>query len=166
MLYVAPRRTTPKDKIEAALTGGLFFWARAGASMAQWVPTHKPHTGAKKHKPSKRQRTTREKRYRDNSTARGYDTRWEKFRLTKLGAQPLCEYCLAQGRVTPATVLDHDIPHSGDTYLFWNNTYTSLCATHHSGTKQRLERRYGSDHDGLLRAIAEMKGLPPELPNK
>ena len=45
-------------------------------------------------------------------------------------------YCLADGRVVPATVLDHDQPREGDPDLFWRNTFTSLCKRHHDGEKQ------------------------------
>ena len=91
-----------------------------------------------------------------NSSARGYDHRWDKFRRAFLMANPLCEYCLARGRVEPATVCDHDLPHEHDPDLFWNNTFTALCAKDHNSTKQRMERRYKGD--ALLAAVRLAKG--------
>jgi len=41
--------------------------------------------------------------------------------------------CLAMNRQTPATVVDHIIPHCGDSYLFWDsNNYQSLCDRCHN----------------------------------
>lgn len=99
-------------------------------------------------------------RHRAKRTApssRGYDKRWEKFRKSFLAANPLCEYCLARGRVQPATVCDHDIPHRDDPDLFYNNTFTALCKWDHDSTKQRMEARYSGDE--LLKRIAMAKGL-------
>ena len=108
---------------------------------------------AAKHKRSARH-APRERR--THSTARGYDYRWEKFRRSFLAANPLCEYCLARGQITAATVVDHDLPHEHDPHLFWNNTYSALCAKDHNSTKQRMERRYRGD--ALLQAVRVAKG--------
>jgi len=86
---------------------------------------------------------------------RGYDKRWENFRVAFLKSRPLCEFCLGQGISTPATVCDHDIPHRDDPELFWNNTFTALCKKCHDGTKQRLERRFTGE--ALLAKIKELK---------
>lgn len=43
--------------------------------------------------------------------ARGYDSAWDKLRLRILKRdQHLCQACLAKGRITPATHVDHIIP--------------------------------------------------------
>ena len=110
-------------------------------------PVGKPHKRSARHKP---------KEARGNSSSRGYDSRWERFRKAFLMRNPLCEYCLARGRVTPATVCDHDLPHNGDPELFWRNTFTALCKWDHDSTKQRMERAYSGED--LLRAVAKAKG--------
>ena len=75
------------------------------------------------------------------STGRGYGYKWQQARAAYLSAHPLCVMCFDEGAVTPATVVDHIEPHQGDQSLFWNrNNWQSLCATHHSGAKQRMER--------------------------
>lgn len=102
-----------------------------------------------RHKPKER---------RGSSSERGYDKRWERFRRAFLAANPLCEYCLAQGRFVAASVCDHDLPHEGDRELFWNNTYTALCSTCHNSTKQRLESRYRGERLLMQVAIAKGKG--------
>lgn len=73
---------------------------------------------------------------------RGYTTKWEKARLTFLQRHPLCRFCEKEGRLTPATVVDHAMPHRGDNRLFWDTgNWQPLCATCHSSTKQREENK-------------------------
>ena len=83
---------------------------------------------------------------------RGYNTRWDKARRTHLKGEPLCRMCLAQDRVTQATVVDHIAPHRGDQGLFWDtDNWQSLCRTHHNAAKQSEERSgqtRGCDIDG------------------
>jgi 5-methylcytosine-specific restriction protein A len=72
--------------------------------------------------------------------------RWKKRRRAQLREHPLCVMCEAIGRITSATVADHATPHRGDPQLFWFGPLVSLCATHHSGTKQQQETRgYATD---------------------
>ena len=56
---------------------------------------HKP---APRHKPKAREQ-------RASARERGYTAEWERFRLQQLRLQPLCEYCLADGRVNVCTSL-------------------------------------------------------------
>ncbi len=69
---------------------------------------------------------------RGSSHTRGYDARWRSYRLTFLGANPLCVECSAAGRVTAATVVDHIRAHKGDPSLFWEPTnHRAVCKRHH-----------------------------------
>lgn len=79
-----------------------------------------------------------------SSSARGYGARWRRERGEFLRANRLCTYeCKRQGVVTPATVVDHWIPHEGDEELFWNRkNWRACCASCHSGWKQRLEAEW------------------------
>lgn len=71
---------------------------------------------------------------------RGYDYRWQQARAAYLREHPLCCFCQRLGLVVAATVVDHVTPHEGDHSLFWNRSnWQALCASCHSGTKQRLE---------------------------
>lgn len=100
-----------------------------------------PHTTrapAPKHKATRRED-------RGSARERGYTAAWERFRDQHLKRHPLCAYCLADGHTTAATVCDHDLPHEHDPGLFWDNTFTSLCAHHHSGEKQRAEAILSGD---------------------
>lgn len=74
------------------------------------------------------------------STQRGYNYAWQQAREQYLRANPLCVYCKRKGLLTAATVVDHMVAHRGDQELFWDReNWQSLCATCHSGDKQREE---------------------------
>lgn len=73
---------------------------------------------------------------RPNAAARGYDGSWQKARDAFIGKHSRCVMCDAA-----AHVVDHRIPHRGDTKLFWDKSnWQSLCRRCHSSTKQRMER--------------------------
>jgi 5-methylcytosine-specific restriction protein A len=73
-------------------------------------------------------------RVRGTRTERGYNNRWLKARETYLRRSPLCVKCKEAGRLTPARIVDHIIPHNGDQDLFWDseNNWQSLCRSCHS----------------------------------
>ena len=59
-------------------------------------------------------------RLRGGAAFRGYDR------------HPLCVSCQAEGKLTAATVVDHIVPHRGDTKLFWDESnWQPLCKEHH-----------------------------------
>lgn len=67
-------------------------------------------------------------RMRGGADARGYDSRWRKARKYFLEKHPLCAKCMRNGKLTPATVVDHIIPHRGDQQLFWDDgNWQPLC---------------------------------------
>ena len=69
---------------------------------------------------------------RGSSTARGYNYQWQKASKAFLRAHPLCVMCLAEGRYTPATVVDHIKPHRSDKQLFWDErNWQGLCKSCH-----------------------------------
>ena len=75
-----------------------------------------------------------------SATARGYGYRWQQERLRFLAAHPLCCMCEAEGRVTAATVVDHEVPHQGDQQLFWDRTnWRAMCKPHHDSDAQRKD---------------------------
>ena len=70
-----------------------------------------------------------------------YGRRWARARADFLASSPLCAYCLRQGRMTVAEVVDHIRPHKGDEALFWNPAnWQSLCASCHETAKKHIER--------------------------
>jgi 5-methylcytosine-specific restriction protein A len=69
---------------------------------------------------------------RGGANARGYDARWRKARALFLRQHPLCAECRRNGALTPATVVDHIIPHRGDLTLFWDQkNWQPLCKSCH-----------------------------------
>ena len=69
---------------------------------------------------------------RPPSHERGYDRHWRRARVRYLREHPLCVICLADERITAATVVDHIIPPKGDYELFWGgDNWQSLCKVHH-----------------------------------
>jgi 5-methylcytosine-specific restriction enzyme A len=72
----------------------------------------------------------------------------------------LCERCEAQGKVEPATVVNHRIPHRGDQRLFWDRTnWEPACKPHHDSTIQAEER------SGIVRGTdAAGRPLDPSHP--
>lgn len=83
-----------------------------------------------------------------------YNTKaWHRLRTAQLRDEPLCKFCLEQGRTEAATIVDHIVPHKGDHGLFFDpGNLASLCKTCHDSAKQAAERRgveaIGSRVDG------------------
>lgn len=73
------------------------------------------------------------KRQRKSGNSKLYSHKWRRYRKMFLAEHPLCVHCQEQGRITPATVVDHIKAHKGDHELFWTMTnHQSLCARCHS----------------------------------
>ena len=71
-------------------------------------------------------------RLRGNAEARGYNAEWRRARKAFLQQNPLCSECRKAGKLTPATVVDHIIPHRGDKRLFWDEkNWQPLCKSCH-----------------------------------
>ena len=69
---------------------------------------------------------------RGGAAARGYDSHWRKARKAFLSRHPLCAECLKSGVLTPATVVDHIVPHRGYHALFWDEqNWQPLCKSCH-----------------------------------
>ena len=62
------------------------------------------------------------------------------YRARCLRASPLCVECRREGRIVPATEVDHIVRHQGDPRLFWNlPNLQALCFTHHKEKTVRGE---------------------------
>jgi hypothetical protein len=95
---------------------------------------------------------------RGSARERGYTTRWDKARLSYLRDNPLCLGHQARGRIQPATVVDHVIPHQGDQSLFWDKAnWQPCCRTCHDSVKARLEAMWakGTIGSAALRLDSE-----------
>jgi 5-methylcytosine-specific restriction enzyme A len=108
-------------------------------------------------------------RQRPSAARRGYDGRWLKTRARYLAEHPLCASCLAGGRLTSATVVDHVVPHGGDRQRFWDcDNWQGLCKRCHDTKTVRDGRwrrqRWGERH--RRRHGCDIHGMPldPEHP--
>jgi 5-methylcytosine-specific restriction protein A len=82
-------------------------------------------------------------RERPSASARGYGVRWRRARAAYLAQHPLCASCQTAGRLVPATVVDHMVPHRGDPVLFWDEAnWAALCKSCHDAKTAR-EGRWG-----------------------
>lgn len=71
-------------------------------------------------------------RSRPNSAKRLYNTEWKKQRTAFLIENPFCAECRKSNQLVAAIVVDHRVPHRGNTELFWDKTnWQSLCKHHH-----------------------------------
>ena len=73
-----------------------------------------------------------------SAAKRGYNARWRRESKKFLELHPLCQECLKEGIATPATVVDHIVPHRGDPKLFWDRSnWEALCKRHHDQKTRR-----------------------------
>jgi len=81
-------------------------------------------------------------RAHDRNWRRGWynHRRWHRIRRHQFNRQPLCETCLAAGRVTPAQVVHHVEDHRGDKAKFFLGELRSLCRASHETIHQRAPR--------------------------
>lgn len=87
-----------------------------------------------------KQRGQQERQRRGTTAERGYGSKWQRARVVWLKENPLCVECGAAGKLTPATVVDHIVPHRGDQFLFWDSgNWQSLCKAHHDSKTGRGE---------------------------
>lgn len=83
---------------------------------------------------------------------------WKRLRLEQLRQEPLCAFCARAGRLSPATVVDHVVPHKGDERLFFDpQNLASVCRHCHDGAKQQQEKRRFAP--GSLRG-SDTRGIP------
>jgi 5-methylcytosine-specific restriction protein A len=91
---------------------------------------------------------------RGSSAARGYGSRWQKYRARYLAQHPLCAdpFGAHGATVVGATVVDHVVAHKGDHKRFWDpKNHQPLCASCH-GRKSAIEPG-GRAHRGWVPAI-------------
>lgn len=92
----------------------------------------------------KRKQERQRQSHSKTRTQRGYSNRWLRFSKVFLMQCPLCAECLRQGRITPATEVDHMIPHKGDPELFWDlDNLQALCHRCHSRKTAREDGGFG-----------------------
>ena len=89
-------------------------------------------------------------KFRASAAKRGYDARWQKYRLSFLSKNPVCTVCQEEGRVTMADIVDHIIPHKGSQSLFWDfNNHQALCKRCHDRKTASEDMGSWDDSKGL-----------------
>lgn len=65
---------------------------------------------------------------RPSAAKRGYGSKWQRVSKVYLRKNPMCVKCKANGRFVTATVVDHIVPHRGDSVLMWSESnWQALC---------------------------------------
>lgn len=102
-------------------------------------------------------------RLRGSAAQRGYDAEWRRRRKAKLVRDgyrcaetgPTGARCL-----TPASVVDHIVPHRGDPLLFWDESnWQCLCKRHH-------DQKTATVDGGFRGAAVPMRPLVKTVPQK
>lgn len=84
-----------------------------------------------------------ERYQRDPDTKRRYGSQWRKIRDAYIAAQPLCERCKDEGRLTPAEEVHHIMPLSkGGTHD--QDNLMALCKPCHSRITATEGGRWGA----------------------
>jgi 5-methylcytosine-specific restriction protein A len=86
----------------------------------------------------------KKQRYRDKSAPHQsmYNRQWRNARAAFLTANPQCVECERRNILKPAEVVDHIIPHRGDTRLFWDRkNWQPLCKRCHDIKTNKEKRR-------------------------
>lgn len=121
--------------------------AYAGCGIAckkGYCDTHKPIVEARRKEYQRTRKASYDKR-RPNSTKRLYDADWRRARAAFLIQNPFCEECKKDKQLTPATVVDHRIPHKGNRALFWDKSnWQSLCKPHHDHKTATEDSRFAA----------------------
>jgi 5-methylcytosine-specific restriction protein A len=98
---------------------------------------------------------------RDPAMRRLYGARWAKASKAFRWAHPLCAECDRAGRLTPATVVDHVVPHRGDVAKFWDSdNWAALCKHHHDLKTARDDGGFGNRstrRGGPVESLAAMR---------
>lgn len=88
--------------------------------------------------------------------------RWQALRDDQLLKQPFCECRLHVGKSVHAEVVDHKVPHRGDSKLFFDpENLQSLAKQCHDSWKQKLER---SGRDEISGCDEQGQPLDPQHP--
>lgn len=94
---------------------------------------------AKPHRPPGARAKPAHEERRPSAHQRGYNRQWQRFSRAYLRQHPLCAECRRQGRLVPATVVDHVTPHRGDPVAFWAGPFQGLCLSCHAKKTRRGE---------------------------
>ena len=132
------RRRKSREMPNAAPTPCRHPGCAAVVSGARYCETHR------------QQQQRQQDQRRGSAASRGYGHKWRQAREAFLRAHPLCAECERHGRLTPATDVDHIVPHRGDMGRFWDSTHWhQLCARCHSSKTASEDGGFGNREGGV-----------------
>ena len=108
-------------------------------------PQHRP-AWWKPREVSERERKAKvDQKRKDDPSRKLYQTReWRALRKQVLQANPFCVVCQKEGRLIPATVVDHKRPHKGDVAKFYDaGNLQPMCKRHHDAKTAREDGGFG-----------------------
>jgi len=104
-------------------------------SRERWCPLHTPQEKSGN---------------RESAHKRGYGKKWQTLRRQFLLTHPLCVECQRAGRLTPAEVVDHIVPHRGDPVKMWSEAnWQSLCKPCHDRKTGAQDSRPVYDYQNM-----------------
>ena len=81
------------------------------------------------------------RKYKEQAEKWYKSARWKHIRQSQLSRQPYCQCPHHKGQKIKAEVVDHKIPHKGDSRLFWDTSnLQSMTKQCHDSFKQSQER--------------------------
>ena len=89
-----------------------------------------------------------EDKRRPSAAKRGYGSKWDKARKAFLAAHPTCQCaeCVASGHPLAADVVDHIVPHRGNSKLFWDTrNWQAMNHVCHNRKTARENGGFGND---------------------
>lgn len=116
-----------------------------------------------KHRATDKQKMREYNRKRYAEYQHMYGARWKKARKVFLAEHPLCAECERQGKIVPATVVDHIVPHKGDYDLFWDqDNWQPMCGPCNSRKAAREEGAFGNKVSDKPVKACGFDGIPTD----
>jgi len=139
---VGRNQAPPKKTCDSAVVPGTAFRFGTQATQSSGPKRMQTHKTRKRHYWRQHGSAPRKPDTRPSSSQRGYDVKWQRFRIWFIRRNPLCAHCQAKGRLTPATEIDHKAPLIAGGERFNPANCQALCGTHHRRKTAQDRKKY------------------------